>query len=148
MCFNSFLSNAKRVSRGSRRRGFSFIEILIVVVIIGILAGAVTLSAQGYLDRAKRNRALTDVATYQSALAAFYGDTGKYPSTDEGLAALSPKYVDKVRNDPWGRPYNYNNPGRSGPYEVFSYGADGREGGEGADADIASYLDEDGNSNP
>lgn len=133
-------AGATTCCRGSHSRaGFSFIEILIVVVIIGILAGTVTLSAKHYLDRAKLNRARSDVATYESALAAFYGDNGRYPSSDEGLAALTPKYVDKLRGDPWSRPYNYNQPGRSGAFEVFSYGADGREGGEGADADVASY---------
>lgn len=135
---------------GRQRRnggGFSFIEILIVVVIIGILAGTVTLSARHYLDRAKQNRARSDVATYESALAAFYGDNGRYPTSDEGLATLTPKYVDKLRSDPWSRPYNYNQPGRSGAYEVFSYGADGREGGEGADADVASYDSDTGQTN-
>ncbi len=112
---------------------------MIVVVIIGILAGAVSLSATHYLDKAKQNRARSDIATYSSALAAFYGESGRYPSNDEGLTALVPKFVDKIRLDPWKRPYAYNQPGRNGPYEIICFGADGKEGGEGVDADITSY---------
>lgn len=127
-----------RFGRRNRQRGFSFIEIMIVVVIIGILAGVVTLSTRHYLDRAKRNRANTDLATFRSALESYYGEEGQYPSTDQGLAVLVPTYVERLSSDPWGRPYQYVQPGRGGPYEVVSHGADGRPGGEGADADLSS----------
>jgi general secretion pathway protein G len=133
MCF----SRVQRSWRGGRR-AFSFIEVMIVVVIIGVLAGTVTLASKHYLDRAKRSRAKADIATYQSALASFYADAGRYPTTDEGLAVLVPKFIDRVRSDPWGRPYGYACPGRTGAYEVTCLGADGREGGDGADADISS----------
>lgn len=127
-------------SFGSRRRsGFTFIEIMIVVVIIGILAGAVTLSTRHYLDRAKTTRARSDIATYVNALETYYGIVGKYPSNDEGLAVLAPKFIDKIRNDPWGNPYVYNQPGTDSPYDLICYGADGREGGDGADTDITNH---------
>ena len=111
-----------------RRTGFSFIEVMIVVVIIGLLAGAVTLSARHFMDKAKQNRARADLSTFKSALAAFYADTGHYPTNDEGLSVLAPKYIEKVHNDPWSRPYQYNAPGRNGPFEVLSLGAHGSEG--------------------
>jgi general secretion pathway protein G len=110
------------------QRGFSFIEIMIVVVIIGLLAGAVTLSTRHIMDKAKQNRAKADLSTFKSALASYYADTGHYPTNDEGLTILAPKYVEKVHNDPWGRAYQYNNPGRTGPFEVICLGSDGKEG--------------------
>jgi len=136
MCCNK---TRVRESTLDRRQGFSFIELMIVIVIIGILAGAVTVSAQHYLNKAKVNRARSDIATYCNALAGFYAENGHYPTNEEGLSALAPKFIDKLRNDPWGHAYGYNQPGRSGPYEVICYGADGREGGIDADADIASF---------
>jgi general secretion pathway protein G len=129
----------------ARRRGagaFTFIEIMVVVVIIGILAAAVSISASHYLNKAKTNRAKADIATYGSALSSYYAENGRYPTPAEGLAILVPKYIDKLRKDPWSRPYVYNQPGRNGPYEIICYGADGKEGGQGADADITSF-DED-----
>jgi general secretion pathway protein G len=119
---------AKHKIRRRIQRGFTFIEIMIVVVIIGLLAGAVTLSTQHIMDKAKQNRARADLSTFKSALASYYADTGKYPTNDQGLAILAPKYVDKVHNDPWGRIYQYNNPGRNGPFEVICLGSDGKEG--------------------
>jgi general secretion pathway protein G len=132
------MSLAKTRSQYLRSSGFSFIEVMIVVVIIGILAGVVSLSTRHFMDRAKQNRARTDLATFKSALAAFYADYGRYPTSDEGLALLAPKYVEKIHNDPWSHVYQYNQPGRNGPYEVLCLGADGKEGGDGADADISS----------
>lgn len=112
----------------ANRRGFTFIEVMIVVVIIGILAGAVTLSARHFMDKAKENRARTDLSTYKSALDAFYADNGRYPTNDEGLTALTPKYLEGVHHDPWGHDYQYNQPGRNGPFEILCLGAQGKEG--------------------
>ena len=115
------------------RRGFSFIEIMVVIVIIGLLAGAVALKVSTYVDKAKANRAKADVATIVQAVESFYLDNGRYPTNQEGLAALPLNNS----NDPWDRVYGYNQPGRNGrPFEVFSYGRDGREGGSGPDADV------------
>ena len=120
------------------RRAFSLIEIMIVVVIIGLMAGVVTLATTGYLERAKKERARSDLATYSTALDSFYLQKGKFPDTQEGLKALVPDFVKAITNDPWGHPYQYLKPGKNGPYEIITYGADGREGGNGADADISS----------
>jgi len=118
------------------RRAFSLIEIMIVVVIIGLMAGVVTLATTGYLERAKKERARSDIATYSTALDSFYLQKGRFPDTQEGLKVLVPDYVKAITTDPWGHPYQYLKPGKSTPYEIISYGADGREGGTGSDADI------------
>ena len=109
---------------------------MIVVVIIGLMAGVVTLATTGYLERAKKERARSDIATYSTALDSFYLQKGRFPDTQEGLKVLVPDYVKAITTDPWGHPYQYLKPGKSTPYEIISYGADGREGGTGADADI------------
>lgn len=126
----------RRRGTGAARRaaGFSFIEVMVVVVIIGLLAGAVVLRVGGYMETAKLNRAKSDIATIVNAVETFYLTHNRYPTNEEGLEPLPLKN----RKDPWGRPYEYNSPGRDGPFEVISYGADGREGGDGGDADVCS----------
>lgn len=121
--------------RRCRGRGFSFIEVMVVVVIIGLLAGSVALKVSSYMDTAKVNRAKSDIATIVDATEAYYLAHSQYPSNDEGLGPLPLKN----RLDPWGNPYEYNSPGRQEPYEVVSFGADGREGGEGINSDIGSW---------
>jgi general secretion pathway protein G len=121
--------------RNTLRGGFSFIELMVVVVIIGILAAAVTLSTTHFMDKAKTNRARSDLSTFKSALAAFYAENGRYPTNDEGLASLAPKFIEKVHNDPWGRAYQYNQPGRVGPYEIICLGSAGTEGGGNISSD-------------
>jgi len=118
----------------ARCRAFTFIEIMVVVVIIGLLAGAVAIKVSGYIDKAKRNRARSDIATIVNAIESYYAENGSYPSNDQGLGVLPIKHT----NDPWDRSYQYNQPGRSEPYEVICYGADGREGGDEANADVTS----------
>ncbi len=125
-------------SRPVNVRGFSLVEVMIVVVIIGLMAGVVTYATSGYLERAKRQRARTDVATYSGAVDSYYLVKGSYPQNRQGLSALVPDLIKQLRNDPWGNPYQYLQPGRTGAYEIVSYGADGREGGSGADADVSS----------
>jgi len=120
------------------RPAFTLIELMFVIVILGLLAGAVTYSTVGYLEKAKEKKARADVAHYVGAIDAFYLDKGRFPTNQEGLRVLAPQFVKVVQNDPWSNPYVYVNPGKKGPYDVMSYGADGREGGTGADADISS----------
>lgn len=137
------LQRAPAVRRSSSNEaadpaGFSLIEVMIVVVIIGLLAAVVTYATSGYLGRAKRERARADIATYSGAIDGYYLANGRYPDNREGLRALAPNFVKVVQNDPWGRPYQYVQPGRSAPFDVICYGADGREGGTGDDADITS----------
>jgi general secretion pathway protein G len=120
------------------RRAFSLVEIMIVVVIIGLLAGVVTFATTNYLNKAKQKKAAADIATISGALEVYYGDNSRFPNNQEGLKVLVPQHIKSLPNDPWGRPYQYVQPGKSGPFDVISYGADGREGGSGADADISN----------
>ena len=116
-----------------------------VIVIIGLLAGAVTMGVRSYLVSGKQSVAKMEIANICQALDTYYAAYDRYPSNDDGLRMLvapSSKFVDgllsKLPRDPWGNGYQYNQPGRNRPYEVICYGADAREGGEGADADITS----------
>lgn len=131
--------------RRRARTAFSLVEIMVVIVIIGLLAGLVTVNVRGYMVRAKREAARTDIATLVKALDTFYTAYDRYPTNDEGLEILArpseklpePPLGD-IPTDPWGNPYQYNSPGTNGPYEVICHGANGRDGGDGADADITS----------
>jgi general secretion pathway protein G len=117
-----------------------------VLVLIALAAGLVAINVRPLMSKGKQNAARADIATIVSALEAYYMAIGEYPSNDQGLRALKEKnehfdepLLTKGLIDPWGRPYQYNQPGsRDQPYEVFSLGADGRDGGEGADLDIRS----------
>lgn len=133
MCFNVTMSGLKKRQR--RSRGFSLIEVMVVVVIIGLLAGAVVLKVVDYMTTAKINRAKSDIATICNAIETFYLTNSRYPTNQEGLSKLS---IERSK-DPWGQPYQYNAPGQEGPYEVFTLGEDQREGGEGVNADIFSW---------
>jgi general secretion pathway protein G len=112
---------------------------MIVIVIIGLMAGIVTYATSNYLDKAKRNRARADIAVYSGAVDSFYLDQSRYPDNREGLKILVPQFIKQLNNDPWGRPYQYLQPGKRGAYDIITYGADGREGGTGADADISNW---------
>ncbi len=135
----------KHSYRAARRGGFSLMEIMIVIVIMGILATAVTVNVRNYLTKAKQNAARQDIAVIVGALDRFWAEYSRYPTNEEGLAILTKPTekmpeppLTKIPMDPWGHPYQYNCPGSSTPYEVICLGGDGREGGEGADADISS----------
>ena len=135
----------RRQAVRTRHRGFSLIEIMVVVVIIGMLAGAVALNVQGYMDTANKNRARSDIATIVTAIEEFRLTNGRFPTNEEGLQALP---LEKL-SDPWKNSFEYNSPGPGDePYEVICYGADARPGGEDADADIYSWqLDEPAENN-
>jgi general secretion pathway protein G len=122
----------------NRKSGFTFIEIMVVVVIIGLLAGLVTLKVRSSMNTAYVNKARSDIATLVSAIEKYSLDhNGQYPDADEKFANLDIR----SSKDPWGNEYEYNCPASEGdePYEVFSFGADGRPGGEGIDKDIYSW---------
>lgn len=135
--------------------GFTLIEIMVVIVILGILAGWVAPKLMGRTDEAKQVKAKMDITSLETALKLYKLDNGRYPDTEQGLEALvrqpdtgvTPKrwreggYMDKgkVPKDPWGNEYIYLSPGTSGDYDIISYGADGVSGGEGADRDINSW---------
>ena len=129
----------------SRDGGFSLVELMVVLVIIGLLAGAVTLSVTVFITSGKQNTARMEIATISDALETYRSIHGRLPTNEEGLAVLNQKteksepILRQKPIDPWGNPYQYNNPGREAEFEVISFGADGREGGEGENADIVSW---------
>jgi len=140
-----------------RQGGFTLIEIMVVVVIIGILIGLVAPQIMGRVDEARVTAARSDLATLEQALEMYRLDNGRYPSTDQGLEALieRPTAPPEPRNwnpagylkarqlplDPWGNPYHYFSVESGRLFELYSLGADGREGGEGYDADIGILPD-------
>jgi general secretion pathway protein G len=126
--------------RSRSHAGFTLIELTAVLALMAILAGIVTMNVRHYLIKGKQDAARAEIATISDAVEAFYTAEGRYPTNQEGLAVLSEPLLKHAPIDPWGHPYQYNCPGRNNePYEVICFGADGREGGEGADADIYSW---------
>ncbi|AMJ56405.1 MULTISPECIES: type II secretion system major pseudopilin GspG [Stenotrophomonas] len=133
-----------------RQGGFTLIEIMVVVVIIGILAALVVPKVMGRPDQAKVTVARGDLKAIASALEMYRLDNRSYPDTQQGLEALVQRpptgadnwnpegYLARMPVDPWGNPYLYLAPGSKGAYDLWSHGADGREGGQGLDADLDS----------
>jgi len=140
-----------RPMRASVQRGFTLIELMVVLVIIGVLAALIVPNVIGRVDEARVQSARTDIANLMQALKRYRLDNQRYPTAEQGLQALvvqpttgpaAPNWkpnIDKLPNDPWGKPYQYLNPGIKGEIDVFSFGADGQPGGEGNNADIGSW---------
>ena len=143
------MNQALTARRGSR--GFTLLELMVVIVIIGVLAALIAPNVLSRVGQAKITAAKTDINSLMNALKIYKLDNGRYPSGDQGLQALVVKpstgaipdnwkpYLDKLPEDPWHHPYQYANPGVHGDIDVFSFGADGQAGGEGDDADIGSW---------
>lgn len=137
------------------QHGFTLIEIMVVIVILGILATVVVPRIMDRPDQAKVVKAQSDIRALEAALNLYRLDNFNYPTTDQGLEALvtqpsgSPQprnyksggYIDRLPKDPWGNDYQYLNPGRRGQVDIFSYGADGQPGGEGINADIGNWSE-------
>jgi general secretion pathway protein G len=139
----------KRIARRALR-GFTLMELLLVLVIIGLLAALVGPTLYQRIKPARETAVRAQIANFATALDNFLLDAGRYPSTQEGLQALrakpegvakwnGPYLAKELPADPWGHAYVYRAPGRNGGYEILSFGADGKEGGEGDNADINSW---------
>ncbi|WP_158597861.1 type II secretion system major pseudopilin GspG [Noviherbaspirillum saxi] len=147
------LSASRHAMARAVNRGFTLIEIMVVVVIMGILAALAVPKLMGRADDARITAARQDIATLMSALKLYKLDNQRYPSTEQGLQSLIAKptsgpaangwksggYVDKLPKDPWGNAYQFLSPGVKGEIDVFSFGADGQPGGNGNDADVGSW---------
>jgi general secretion pathway protein G len=139
------------MKRYRRSRGFTLIELMVVLVIIGVLAALIVPNMLDRADDARVTAARTDVNNLMQALKLYKLDNLRYPSGEQGLQALVAKptvgvippnwrpYLDKLPSDPWGHPYQFANPGLKGEIDVYSFGADGVVGGEKTNADIGSW---------
>jgi general secretion pathway protein G len=130
------------------------IEVMIVIVILGVLAALIVPKVMGRPDEARIAAARQDIFTIMQSLKLYKLDNRRYPTTEQGLAALVQKpsqaplpqnwsaggYLERLPNDPWGQPYQYLNPGLHGEIDVMSFGADGQPGGQGVDADIGNWM--------
>jgi general secretion pathway protein G len=146
-----FTAHKKRERRRrAGEEGFTLVEMLVVITIIGLIMGLIGPRVLNYLSESKVKAARIQLQSFSSALDLFYLDAGRYPSASEGLGALMQRtpgvaawngpYLkgNSLPNDPWNHSYLYRSPGEHGPYEIISYGADGQEGGSGLAADISS----------
>ena len=144
----------KSICTSLKRRaqaGFTLIELMVVLVIIGVLAALIVPNVLDRADDARATAARTDVNNLMQALKLYRLDNQRYPNAEQGLQALVAKptagvippnwkpYLEKLPNDPWGRPYQYLNPGVKGEIDIMSFGADGQPGGEGKNADVGSW---------
>jgi general secretion pathway protein G len=140
-----------RQSTSLATRGFTLIELMVVVVILGILIALIAPNVLSRVDDAKVTAAKSDVSNIMQALKLYKLDNGRYPQQEQGLNALSTRpsvgqipsnwrsYLEKLPQDPWGKPYQFLSPGLRGEVDVFSLGADGQPGGEGNNADIGNW---------
>ena len=145
------IQRMKNLPRAKRQRGFTLIELMVVLAILGVLAALIVPNVLDRADDARGTAARADVNNLMQALKLYRLDNQRYPAAEQGLQALVVKpstgpapvnwkpYLDKLPNDPWGRPYQYMNPGVKGEVDVLSLGAEGQPGGEGKNADIGSW---------
>ena len=142
-----------QTNKRRKKNGFTLVELMVVIVIIGLLATIVALNVIPSGDTARVQKAKADIATIEQALEMYRLQQSNYPTTAQGLAALTSApaglanpgayqaggYIKKLPDDPWGNAYLYASPGKHGAFDVWTNGADGKEGGEGINADIGSW---------
>ncbi|WP_070885511.1 type II secretion system major pseudopilin GspG [Pseudomonas sp. D1-3] len=135
------------------QRGFTLMEIMVVIFIMGLLIAVVAPSVLGSQDKAMKQKVMADLSTFEQALDMYRLDNLRFPSNEQGLSALVAKptveplprawradgYIRRLPEDPWGQPYQYRSPGQHGRVDVYSLGADGVAGGEGIDADLGNW---------
>lgn len=143
----------KTLSRHKTAAGFSLLEILVAMAIMAILGGIMVGAFMGETEKAKLERIRGDITVLENAIMRYHSDNFLLPSTEQGLEALVSKpsqsptpnsyprggYIRKLKSDPWGNPYQYVSPGEHGEFDIYSFGADGQEGGEGKAADIGNW---------
>ena len=140
-------------NRMKKQSGFTLLEVMVVVVILGVLASFVVPNLLGNKEKADQQKAITDIVALENALDMYKLDNSVYPTTDQGLDALVSKptsspeprnyrdggYIKRLPNDPWGNEYQYLSPGDNGTIDIFTLGVDGQEGGEGIAADVGNW---------
>jgi general secretion pathway protein G len=146
--------NLEKIMKNKMKKqsGFTLLEVMVVVVILGVLASFVVPNLLGNKEKADQQKAITDIVALENALDMYKLDNSVYPTTDQGLDALVSKpsspeprnyrdggYIKRLPNDPWGNEYQYLSPGDNGTIDIFTLGADGQEGGEGIAADIGNW---------
>lgn len=140
---------AARVRKLHPEAGVTLVEMMVVITIIGLIAAVVAINVLPSQDRARVQKATADIATLDQAIELYRVETGRLPTTEEGLAVLASAgpasstrrdpFIRNLPNDPWSRAYQYAAPGEHGPYDLYSLGADGKPGGEGLDADVGNW---------
>lgn len=153
MASNFFQRCLRRLRQGKRLRkdaGVTLVEMMVVIVIIGLVTAIVVINVLPSQDTARIEKARADLRVIEQALELYRLDSSRYPAMDVGLEGLTQTtdaatgaareaYIRRLPDDPWGRPYQYVIPGEHGPFDLYTLGADGQEGGEGIDADIGNW---------
>jgi general secretion pathway protein G len=147
------MNKQTKIPRLKEDKGFTLLEMMVVIMIVGLLASLIVPNILGNKDKADQKKAVADITSLENALEMYRMDNGDYPANDEGLQALLKEpgslrnqgtyrtggYIKRLPDDPWHRPYLYSYPGEHGDIDIFTFGSDGKEGGKNAAADIGNW---------